>query len=61
MAVRVRRDDGQPGAWTSVNVSEGGMFLAGPPTLPTDSQLRLALSLPGRVGEIFTNARVVWT
>jgi CheY-like chemotaxis protein/c-di-GMP-binding flagellar brake protein YcgR len=49
-----------PTLWHSVNVSEGGMMIAGDGALPRDSDLVFSMSLPGSEREIGGHARVVW-
>ncbi|MFC1609473.1 protein kinase [Myxococcota bacterium] len=65
LSVRVvRHDGGAPGGWTSVNMSEGGMFVTGSPILSPGTQLTVGVSLPVDQAddtELVTGGRVVWT
>jgi serine/threonine protein kinase len=59
---RVIRHDGHPGHWQSINVSEGGVFVAGSMLCALGTELDLGMSLPAEPADVEINgrARVVW-
>ncbi len=63
LSARVMRYDGGPAAWNAINLSEGGLFVAGTPVLPPRTKVELGLWLPGGDAdiEIVAGCEVVWT
>ncbi len=63
VVARVRRHDGIPSVWNSVNLSEGGMYVRGTPVLSAGDELDVGLWLPNPKGgiELVCKAQVAWT
>ncbi len=53
-------EEGPPQKGYVTNLSEGGAFLAIRQSVPTDTKLKLILSLPWQLGRVELDARVAW-